>query len=84
MLNKKVGKAEVPYIRFRKGIYYGVIKTPFGYSYTDYNQLINDLYLFDINQVYGYISGPSLANKIGLTTQIVEKMLSIPWTIIET
>ncbi len=58
------------FIRFRKGIYYRAVKTPFGYSSIDYNGLINDLYLYGIDSVYGYISGPSLANKLGLTTQI--------------
>jgi len=67
---KRYAEKHDDFIRFRKGIYYRTIKTPFGYSNIDYNKLINDLYLFDINQVYGYISGPSLANKIGLTTQM--------------
>ncbi len=58
------------FIRYRKGIYYRAVKTPFGFSKIDYNKLINDLYLCDIDQVYGYISGPTLANKIGLTTQM--------------
>ena len=58
------------FVRYRKGIYYKAIKTPFGYSNINYNKLIADLYLNDSNNVYGYISGPSLANKIGLTTQL--------------
>lgn len=58
------------FIRYRKGIYYRAIKTPFGYSRINYNKLITDLYLNDDDNVYGYISGPSLANKIGLTTQL--------------
>jgi len=61
------------FIRYRKGIYYRAVKTPFGFSKIDYNKLINDLYLCDIDQVYGYISGPTLANKIGLTTQIAKE-----------
>ena len=61
------------FIRYRKGIYYRAVKTPFGYSKIDYNKLINDLYLCDIDQVYGYISGPTLANKIGLTTQMAKE-----------
>lgn len=61
------------FIRYRKGIYYRAVKTPFGFSKIDYNKLINDLYLCDINQVYGYISGPTLANKIGLTTQMAKE-----------
>ena len=58
------------FIRYRKGIYYRAVKTPFGYSNINYNRLITDLYLNDNNNVYGYITGPSLANKIGLTTQL--------------
>ena len=58
------------FVRYRKGIYYKAIKTPFGYSNINYNKLIADLYLNYSNNVYGYISGPSLANKIGLTTQL--------------
>ena len=61
------------FIRYRKGIYYRAVKTPFGFSKIDYNKLINDLYLCDIDQVYGYISGPTLANKIGLTTQMAKE-----------
>ena len=61
------------FIRYRKGIYYRAVKTPFGFSKIDYNKLINDLYLCDINQVYGYISGPTLANRIGLTTQMAKE-----------
>ena len=61
------------FIRYRKGIYYRAVKTPFGFSNIDYNKLINDLYLCNIDQVYGYISGPTLANKIGLTTQIAKE-----------
>ena len=61
------------FIRYRKGIYYRAVKTPFGFSNIDYNKLINDLYLCDIDQVYGYISGPTLANKIGLTTQMAKE-----------
>ena len=58
------------FVRYRKGIYYRAKKTPFGYSPINYNKLIRDLYLNDSNNVYGYIGGPSLANKIGLTTQL--------------
>ena len=61
------------FIRYRKGIYYRAVKTPFGFSKIDYNKLINDLYLCDIDHVYGYISGPTLANKIGLTTQMAKE-----------
>ena len=61
------------FIRYRKGIYYRAVKTPFGFSKIAYNKLINDLYLCDIDQVYGYISGPTLANKIGLTTQMAKE-----------
>jgi len=61
------------FIRYRKGIYYRAVKTPFGFSKIDYNKLINDLYLCDIDQVYGYISGPTLANRIGLTTQMAKE-----------
>jgi len=61
------------FIRYRKGIYYRAVRTPFGFSKIDYNKLINDLYLCDIDQVYGYISGPTLANKIGLTTQMAKE-----------
>ena len=58
------------FVRYRKGIYYRTVKTPFGYSNINYSILVTDLYLKDNNNVYGYITGPSLANKIGLTTQL--------------
>lgn len=58
------------FIRYRKGIYYKTVKTPFGYSPINYQKLINDLYIINNNKKIGYISGPSFANRIGLTTEI--------------
>ena len=56
------------FIRYRKGIYFKTDKTPFGYAPINYQKLINDLYIKKSDEIIGYISGPTFANKIGLTT----------------
>ncbi len=56
--------------RYKKGVYYKKIDTPFGDSGIDVEEMIRRTYLLDGDEVIGYERGPSLMNKIGLTTQI--------------
>lgn len=58
------------FIRYRKGIYYKAITTYFGKSKIKQNELIKRLYLEDDKDVYGYETGPSFINRMGLTTQV--------------
>ena len=56
--------------RYKKGVYYKKIDTPFGDSGIDIEEMIRRTYLLDGDEVIGYERGPSLMNKVGLTTQI--------------
>lgn len=58
------------FVRYQKGIYYKTSYTPFGSSDIKYNDLIKKTYINSGDEVYGYESGPSYINKIGLTTQM--------------
>ena len=58
------------FIRYKKGIYYKTIHTPFGNAGIDKFEIIKRAYLIDEDEIIGYESGPSYMNKIGLTTQI--------------
>ncbi len=57
-------------IRYQKGIYYKTVDTPFGKVEIDYFKVIVRKYMQDGENVYGYESGPSLMNSLGLTTQV--------------
>lgn len=56
--------------RYKKGVYYKKIDIPFGDSGIDLEEMIRRTYLLDGDEVIGYERGPSLMNKLGLTTQI--------------
>ena len=56
--------------RYKKGVYYKKIDTPFGDSGINLEEMIRRTYLLDGDDVIGYERGPSLMNKLGLTTQI--------------
>ena len=58
------------FIRYQKGIYYKTTITPFGKAEISYTELIKRVYLFNDDEVFGYETGPSFMNKIGLTTQM--------------
>ena len=58
------------FVRYKKGIYYKSIDTYFGKSKIKQNELERRLYLEDKNDVFGYETGPSLINRLGLTTQV--------------
>ena len=67
-LRKLVEKEELK--RFDKGIYYFPIKREWGDSIIDTSKVIERRFLSDGNEVYGYITGLSLWNKSGLSTQV--------------
>ncbi len=70
MTLQRYEKSNDAFIRYQKGIYYRTALTPFGLSKIDKTLLIKRLYLSHKEEVFGYESGPSYMNKIGLTTQI--------------
>ena len=63
-------KANPDFIRHQKGIYYKTVTTPFGKANINFTELIKKTYLANGAEVYGYETGPSLMNKLGLTTQM--------------
>lgn len=60
--------------RFSMGVYYIPRKTIFGDSILNTNKIISKKYLSNQEDVYGYMSGISLLNTLGLTTQVPNKM----------
>lgn len=66
----RYGKKHDDFIRYKKGIYYKCVDTVFGKTKIKYADLVKRLYLEDDNEVYGYETGPSLINNLGLTTQV--------------
>jgi hypothetical protein len=55
--------------RFDKGIYYFPEKMPWGYTSLDPGKVVQKKYLSDGENVYGYVTGLSFKNSIGLTSQ---------------
>jgi hypothetical protein len=56
--------------RFEKGIYYKPKKTAFGVSLLNPLQIAIDNYAKKADEEFGYETGPSFLNRLGLTTQI--------------
>jgi hypothetical protein len=56
--------------RYKRGVYYKSVTTPFGTVGIDMTELIKRTYLVNSDKIIGYESGPSYMNKIGLTTQM--------------
>lgn len=56
--------------RFSTGVYYIPRQTIFGDSVLSTNKVISKKYLSNNDEVYGYVSGMSLLNTLGLTTQV--------------
>ena len=56
--------------RFDVGIYYLPKKMPWGDSFPDSYKVVEKRFLSDANKTYGYVSGLTLLNKSGLTTQM--------------
>jgi hypothetical protein len=55
--------------KLSKGKYYKPEKTPFGELQPDQEQIVKDL-LEDDGKIIGYLTGYSIYNKLGLTTQV--------------
>lgn len=66
----RYAKSNSEFIRYQKGIYYKTTITPFGKAEISYTELVKRVYLSDGDEVFGYETGPSFMNKIGLTTQM--------------
>lgn len=56
--------------RYSQGIYYIPRKTILGYSTISFESIIERKYISDDNKVFGYYSGMSLLNIIGLSSQV--------------
>ena len=56
--------------RYSQGIYYIPTKTILGYSTISFESIIERKYISDDNKVFGYYSGMSLLNIIGLSSQV--------------
>ena len=56
--------------RFQKGIYFKSKNTVFGKTLINMSLLQKRLYLEDNGEIFGYETGPSLINRLGLTTQL--------------
>lgn len=67
---QRYSKINPLFVRLRRGIYYKTTVTPFGKAGIRYAELVKRVYLSDGGEVFGYETGPSFMNKIGLTTQM--------------
>ena len=56
--------------RYSQGIYYIPKKTVLGYSTISFESIIERKYICDDNKVFGYYSGMSLLNMVGLSSQV--------------
>ncbi len=63
-------KKHSEFTRYKKGIYYKTVETPFGKAGIKYSELIKRFYIEDGKNIIGYETGPSYMNKLGLTTQM--------------
>ncbi len=63
-------KGNDDFARYQKGIYYKRAETPFGKTGIDLGALFQKDYIFEGEEIVGYERGPSLMNRIGLTTQM--------------
>ncbi len=70
MALSRLEKTRPDFFRFQNGIYYRAKKTVFGYAQLDPSAVIRKKYIMDNDEVIGYVTGLSLLNKAGLTTQV--------------
>lgn len=63
--------------QFIKGVYYKPLDGAFGNKLLNINKVITKKYIHDKSGQKGYFSGAYLFNKIGLTTQIPNKVLIV-------
>ena len=67
---KRIIDAEKNIERHQKGIFYKAKNTPFGNKPLNDRILIQKTYMFEHTEIIGFETGPSYAQKIGLTTQL--------------
>ena len=70
MTLQRYEKKTPDFLRYKKGIYYRTVRTPFGMAGIDEAEVIRKTYLEDGGEIIGYESGPSYMNRLGLTTQM--------------
>ena len=68
ILDELIDKGELK--RFKQGVYYIPTQTILGESLLDPRKVINQKYISDGLNYYGYYTGLSLLNAFGLTTQV--------------
>jgi predicted transcriptional regulator of viral defense system len=66
-LNRMVNSGKIE--KLSKGKYFKPEQTPFGRLQPSQEQIVKDL-LYDDSKVIGYLTGLSIYNKLGLTTQV--------------
>jgi len=66
-LNRMASAGEIE--KLSKGKYFKAEKTPFGTLQPNQEQIVKDL-LYENGKVVGYLTGYSIYNKLGLTTQV--------------
>ncbi|WP_449316458.1 hypothetical protein [Rubneribacter sp.] len=57
-------------VKPRKGVYYIPTETRFGPSAISNMKILEKKYLSDGNDVYGYVTGPTLENRVGISNQV--------------
>lgn len=67
ILNRMIG-AEI--LRYQKGVYYRPQRTVFGFVPLSPAEMVYKEYVEDGDEIIGYITGPTLCQKLGLTTQV--------------
>ena len=67
-LNRLVKSGEI--IRFDKGVYYIPTQTRLGKSLLDPRKVIEKKYISSCGEVFGFYSGSTMLNRIGLSTQV--------------
>lgn len=67
-LKKLMSQGEIK--RFDMGIYYIPVKMPFGDTVLSSRKVVERRFISSGDDVYGYLSGLSLMNRAGLTTQM--------------
>lgn len=60
--------------RYDKGVYYIATKTLLGKSMLDYKKVIMKKYIENNNDIFGYFSGITFLNMLGLSTQMPNKL----------
>ncbi len=70
-LNEEVNKGEI--ISYKKGVYYLPKISMLGESHLSFTSVIEKKYISDGDSIYGFYSGLTLLNSLGLTSQMAHK-----------